>query len=247
MTIRAVLFDLGSTLWHIPEPPPVDQIRTETVKRIFGLLRSWGVEPDGGLRFLGRDIRLAVEAALTKAYEGDLIEPQYDALARDAAAAQGLELTPEQGAQLWETWNLGGPFFGRRLFSDAIDTLSALRDQGYQLGCVTNRSYGGPGFVDEVKEHGLAAFFAVTAVSCEFGYMKPHPKIYQHALDALQIEPQEAAMVGDSLRADVAGAQELGLTGIWRRRPDSREKVDGVKPDFVVDNLREIPQLSCFV
>lgn len=246
MTIRAVFFDLGSTLWHIPEPPPVEQIRTETVRRIFGLLRSWGVEPTGGLRFLGRDIRLAIDAGLRKAYAGDLVEPDYMGLARDAAAAQGVQLTDEQGEQLWETWNLGGPFFGRRLFSDAIETLSALREKGYRIGCVTNRSFGGSAFVEEVEETGLADFFEVTAVSCDFGYMKPHPKIYQHALDALHIEPREAAMVGDSLRADVAGAQELGMTAIWRRQPNSREQVNGVRPDFTVDTLREIPQLACF-
>ena len=53
-------------------------------------------------------------------------------------------------------------------------------------------------------------------------------------------------MVGDSLRADVAGAQELGMTAIWRRQPNSREQVNGVRPDFTVDTLREIPQLACF-
>ena len=246
MTIRAVFFDLGSTLWHMPQPPPVEQIRTETVSRIFGLLRSWDVEPTGGLRFLGRDIRLATEAALKEAYAGDLVEPHYMGLARDAAAAQGVDLTPEQGEQLWETWNLGGPFFGRRLFDDAIETLSALREKGYRIGCVTNRSYGGPTFVEEVEAHGLADFFEVTAVSCDFGYMKPHPKIYQHALDALDIEAGETAMVGDSLRADVEGAQALGMTGIWRRQPNSREQVNGVRPDFTVDRLSEIPQLACF-
>lgn len=246
MTIRAVFFDLGATLWHIPEPPPVEEVRTETVRRIFGLLRSWGVEPTGELRFLGRDIRLATEAALKEAYESDLVEPHYMGLARNAAAAQGLDLTPEQGEQLWETWNLGGPFFGRRLFSDAIETLSALRDRGYRIGCITNRSYGGPAFVEEVEDHGLADFFEVTAVSCDFGYMKPHPKIYEHALEALQVEPHEAAMVGDSLRADVEGAQELGMTAIWRRQPNPREQVNGVRPHFTIDRLREIPQLACF-
>ncbi len=63
MTKKAILFDLGNTLWHIPERPPVDQIRKETVRRIFGLLGSWGVEPEGELRFLGRDLRLGVGAA----------------------------------------------------------------------------------------------------------------------------------------------------------------------------------------
>ena len=246
MAIRAVLFDLGHTLWHIPEPPPVEAVRNETVRRILQQLRSWGIEPEERHRFLGRDIRLAVEAAVTGAYESDLREPDYAALARTVAAAKGLSLTREQGEDLWETWNLGGAFFGRRLFDDAIDTLATLRERGYRLGSVTNRSYAGPSFVAEVEEHGLVDLFEVIAVSCDLGYMKPHPEIFQHALDAMGIGPEETVMVGDSLFADVAGAQALGMTAIWRRRPDTREQVDGVRPDFVVDELRQIPQLPCF-
>ncbi len=246
MPLRAALFDLGETLWHIPEPPPVDTIRKETVRRISDLLRSWGIEPEGELFFLGRDIRLAVENALAEAYEGDLVDPHCPTIAREVAAEKGLDLTPEQGELLWEAWNLGGPFFGRQLFDDAIETLEALRDRGYRLGCVTNRTYGGPAFKAEVEEHGLAGFFDVMAISCHLGYMKPHPRIFGHALDALGVEPEETVMVGDSLRADVAGAQALGMIAVWRRLPNAAGNMDGVQPDFVVDELRQIPQLPCF-
>src|SRR3990167_7923066 len=102
MPIRAILFDLGNTLWHIPEPPPVQQIRHETVSRILGLLRSWDIEIEGQHRMLGRDI-------------GD-----------------------DRAEELWHTWNLGGDFFGRRLYDDTLDTLETLRTRGYRLGCVTN-------------------------------------------------------------------------------------------------------------
>lgn len=245
MPVRAVLFDLGDTLWHIPNPPPAEEVRRETVRRIFELLRSWGIDPEAeeGLFYLGRDIRLTVEAAVRTAWEGDLREPDYGELARRVAEEKGLALTAEQGRQLWETWNLGGAFFRRELFADAIETLETLQARGFRLGCVTNRSFGGPAFMREVEEHGLRRFFEVLAVSCDLGYMKPHPKIYHHALDALDLSPQETAMVGDSLRADVGGAQALGMTAVWRRRPGSQEAQDGVRPDFVVDELRELLSL----
>lgn len=246
MAIRAVLFDLGDTLWHIPDPPPREKIREETVRRIFSLLRSWEIEPEGELHFLGRDIRLTVDAAIRQAFEGDFLEPHSPTLVRQVAADKGLDLSLEQGEQLWEAWNLGGPFFGRRLFDDAIEMLESLRSAGYRIGCVTNRSFGGPAFVSEVEQHGLADFFEAMAVSCDLGYMKPHPKIFQHALDALAVAPEETAMVGDSLRADVAGAQALGMTAIWRPYHTRRGEVDGVEPNFTIDELREIPRLPCF-
>lgn len=246
MAIRAVLFDLGNTLWHIPEPPPVERIREETVRRIFGLLRSWGVEPEGGLRFLGRDIRLAITEADRRAYESDAVSPHFPTIVRQVASTKGLDLTPEQSQQLWETWNLEGSFFGRRLFDDAVETLRALRDRGYRLACVTNRPFGGPRFLAEVEESGLAELFDALSVSCDIGYMKPHPKIFQHALEALDVEPELAVMVGDSLRADVAGAQALGMTAVWRRYHGTVEQLDGIRPHFIVDELCELLELPVF-
>ena len=246
MPLRAVLFDLGDTLWHFPELPPVDTIRKETVQRISELLRSWDIEPEGERFFLGRDIRLALNEVEGAAYRGDLVSPNYTTLVQNVAASKGLDLSPEQSEQLWDTWNLGGAFLGRILFDDTIDMLETLRNQGYRLGCITNRSFGGPRFLEEVRELGILDFFEVMAISCDFGYMKPHPQIYEHALSTMKIAPDETAMVGDSLRADMEGAQALGITAIWRTRPNPREEIDGVVPDFTVDELREIPRLPCF-
>ncbi len=246
MPIRAVLFDLGDTLWHFPALPPVEAIRNETVRRISDLLQSWGIEPVSERRFLGRDIRLALAEADRAAYESDLVSPHYPTLAREVAARIGLDLSPEQGETLWDAWNLGGAFLGRQLYGDTIPMLAELQSRGYRLGAVTNRSFGGPRFMEELQELGLAGFFEVTSVSCDLGYMKPHPAIFQHALESMAVEPEETVMVGDSVRADVEGSKALGMTAVWRRHPESRDQVDGVTPDFVVDELREIPLLPCF-
>lgn len=247
MAIRAVLFDLGNTLWHIPEPPPVDKVRQETVGRISHLLRSWGIEPEGEFFFLGRDIRLAVGEADQRAYETDCVSPDYVEIVRRVAAGKGLDLTRERAELLWHTWNLPGAFFRRRLFDGALETLAALRDRGYRLGLVTNRQFGGPAFASEFEDHGLAPFFEASAVSCHVGYLKPHPRIFQHALESLRVKPHEAVMVGDDLRADVGGARALGITAVWLRPGEATEQLDGVQPDYVVDALREVPQLPCFL
>lgn len=236
MAIKAVLFDLGDTLWHFPELPPAMTIRTETMRRIGGLLESWGVPLEGDLRFLGREIRLGVEKADRAAYESDCVSPDFNEVVRQIGNGMGLDLTYAQGAQLWDAWNLGGLTLGRTMFDDAYRTLDWLRDRGIRIGCVTNRVFGGPRFVEELRELELDQYFEAVAVSCDLGYMKPHPKIFEHVLEEMRIDARATAMVGDSLRADVQASQALGMTAIWRvmRKkdpPHEAEQVGEVPPD----------------
>jgi len=275
MAIKTVLFDLGDTLWHFPKMPPPQEIRMETMGRIGGALAAWGVPLEGELRFLGREIRLGVEKADRAAYESDCVSPDFNAVVREIAAGMGLHISYEQAAQLWDAWNLGGLQLGRTMFDDAFPMLDWLRDHGVRIGCVTNRVFGGPRFDEELRELGLDRYFEAVAVSCDFGYMKPHPKIFEHVFDKMGVAPGETAMVGDSLRADVEAAQALGMVSIWRRLrkhdpPHEAEQVgevppqtsatraqtgralgdyadgEGVTPDFTIHALHEITGLPIF-
>ncbi len=253
--ITAVLFDLGDTLWHFPKMPPVDVIRSETVGRLSRLLESWGEQGTEARHFLGRDIRLAVEEETSRAFHGDCIDPGYAELCRRVAAGHDLKLTAEQGEELWEAWNLGGKFLGRTLFPDVLDTLRWLKGRGFRLGSVSNRGYGGPRFRQEMQELGLSELFEVVALSCDVGYMKPHPRIFECALEAMGLRPQETAMVGDNIRADVEGPKALGLTAIWCRptldepveaSADPLEVVGTVRPDDTIDRISELRDLPPF-
>ena len=59
--IKAVFFDLGDTVWHLPHMPPPETIRGETMRRVGGLVESWGHEMSADRRMIGRDIRYAIE------------------------------------------------------------------------------------------------------------------------------------------------------------------------------------------
>jgi HAD superfamily hydrolase (TIGR01549 family) len=257
MTVRAVLFDLGDTLWHFPEMPPFEIIRNETVRRVSDLLRSWGVPPDGELIFLGRDIRFAVERAVNEAYNSDCVSPHFPTIAKEVAGSKGVPIDDEMAVDLWHAWNLGGVFLGRTLFPEVLPTLEQLRQRGYRIGSVTNRALGGEPFREELEHHGLLDYFEVLSISCDLGYMKPHAAIFQHALEALDVAPEETVMVGDSLRADVAGAQALGMTAVWKPNHSSEED-DGpvtlpegqgpvvVVPDYTIDALDQLLGLPIF-
>jgi len=255
MPIEVVLFDLGDTLWHFPSMPPDEVVAAETRRRVFDLLKRWGFEVTPQRFTLAGDIRRAVEEETEWAFHSDCLDPGYPEICRRVAARHGLELTPEQGNELWEAWNLGGAFLGRTLFPDALDTLRWLKGQGYRLGAVTNRGYGGPRFRREMEDLGLVELFEVIVVSCHIGYMKPHPRIFEYALDRMGVGLGETVMVGDSLRADVQGAKALGMTAVWRRPPvgepveeteDKPEPEESIVPDYTIDTLSQLKSLPIF-
>ncbi len=234
--------------------PPPEVIRGETMKRITALLNRWGYDMSGDRRMIGRDIRLTIQEETGRAFHGDCVDPGYPEICRRIAAEHGMTITSEQGAELWNTWNLGGVFLGVTLFPDVLDTLRWLRDQDYRIGSVTNRGYSGPSFWEQMEALGLTEFFEHVVISCDVGYMKPHPRIFHTALELMSLEAEETAMVGDSLRADVEGARTLGMTSIWVRPPEG-EPVEAttdepeagpVVPDYAVDNIGDIPKLPLF-
>lgn len=252
MAIEVVFFDLGDTLWHFPKMPPPEVIRGETMKRVGALVASWGYDMrEGDRRMLGRDIRFAVEEETSRAFHGDCVDPGYPELCRRIAAGHGIDITPEQGAELWEAWNLGGLFLGRELFPDVLDTLRRLRDRGYRLASITNRGYSGPRFQEEMVELGLTELFEHVAVSCDVGYMKPHPRLFQYALEQMGAVAEDSVMVGDSLRADVEGAKTLGMVTVWRRPPageplePATDAPEGgpLTPDYIIDEIGELNDL----
>ncbi|MES1246922.1 MAG: HAD family hydrolase, partial [Actinomycetota bacterium] len=95
----------------------------------------------------------------------------------------------------------------------AIDTLHELRRRGIVLGLITNG--GRAGQRAKIERFALAAHFAYIGVEGEVGHGKPHRIAYERAPDALGVAASACWMVGDNLEWDVAGAQAVGIRGIW--------------------------------
>jgi FMN phosphatase YigB (HAD superfamily) len=250
--IRAVLFDLGDTLWDFPNMPPAEVRLARSAEKVEALLRSWNLCDGVDCAALARAIQEADWRQTTEAYHSHLRSPHFPTLVREAAADHGVRLSAEQALELWHASNVGGEFLGRRVFPDSVPTLRSLKARGYRLGTVTNRSLGGPPFMEELRRHGMADLFETFAISCDDGWLKPAPALYRKALAELDVRPEETVMVGDSLRADVAGAQALGMIAVWKRpsRPASEESVlpDGtpIRPDYVIDHPGELLHLPLF-
>ncbi|MBT5266495.1 MAG: HAD family hydrolase [Rhodospirillaceae bacterium] len=125
------------------------------------------------------------------------------------------------------------------LYPDAIETLTALRDEGVALALVTNGA--APIQRRKVERFALAPRFDHIQIEGEAGVGKPEPAAYRKALSALRAEPEETWMVGDNLEWEVAAPQRLGIHGIWRDPAGIGELPDThIKPDRVISRLLEL-------
>jgi len=126
------------------------------------------------------------------------------------------------------------------LYEDVPETLRALRARGVRLGLISNSHRPLESFQSHFELNGL---ISVTVSSSDHGYMKPHPAIFQAALDLMQVPASAAAMVGDSLAHDVAGAREVGMRGILLARGPVSEAAAIEAKDTGVEVIHSLTEL----
>ncbi len=97
------------------------------------------------------------------------------------------------------------------LYPETQRVLSCLRDQGFELGIVSN--FDSRVFA-VLRGLGIETFFDTVTISSLAQAAKPAPKIFEVALEKHAVDPEEAVHIGDSLRDDAEGALKAGLTGI---------------------------------
>lgn len=243
MPFRAILFDIGDTLWHAGGAPPAEEFRRLAAERAAAALAGHGVGEEAAAAY-ARAAWKAMESAMALARETTLIEPDYGAEAQGALLSLGLTVTRAAAADFLQAIYVSGAEGGKAAYADAVPTLAELRSRGFKLGIVTNRAFGGERFRADLREAGLDIGWDATAVSVEVGFLKPHPALFEAALARLGVAAEEALMVGNSLAEDIAGAQRLGMAAAWRR---STADAEGVVPDYVFDEVAEllaIPELA---
>jgi len=92
------------------------------------------------------------------------------------------------------------------LYDDVLPTLAELRRHRLSIGLVSNTSRDLEAFIGHF---GLDVDAWIS--SGRHGKVKPSPSIFRAVLDQLEVEPEAAAMIGDSPWDDVEGARALGM------------------------------------
>jgi putative hydrolase of the HAD superfamily len=128
------------------------------------------------------------------------------------------ELAGECATEIEQGWEISENF---ELYEDVFPVLEELRGAGLRLAVVSN---GIRDLTEFVAHHRLDVDAIVDSRS--HGRVKPHPTIFQSALDQLGVDAAEAVMVGDSLEDDVEGARALGMRAVLIDREDRHPEIE---------------------
>jgi len=121
------------------------------------------------------------------------------------------------------------------LIPGADEMIKTLKERGYKLALVAD----GPvaTFENNLGPYGLYDLFDVYAISETVGLVKPDSRIFSFALDQLNISKNkydQVVMVGNNLRRDIRGANNLGIISVWLDWAPRRSKIPA--------NSSEVPQ-----
>lgn len=95
-----------------------------------------------------------------------------------------------------------------KLVPGARSVIQGLREGGYLVGVVTNRSrpiYG------EARELDLDLDLDFFLTAGQMEAYKPDPRLFEGVLDLIQLPAEQVVYVGDNYHADVVGAANAGL------------------------------------
>lgn len=123
-----------------------------------------------------------------------------------------------------------------RLFPDTLPLLEQLGGR-FPLALITN---GSPCLQREkLAASGLAGFFRGVIISGDYGTAKPDPELFHAACRLLGCAPETTLMLGNSLEKDIAGAQAVGMPGVWLNR-EERKNESGISPRHEIASLDQL-------
>ena len=212
MNLRAVLFDVDFTLCR-----PGPELSAERYGRIAA---RHGITLDTARYDEAREA-----AALNLKRHPELLHDDtiWHRFTEEIFLGMGgpQEIASECATEIEQGWEVSENF---ELYEDALPVLEELRRADLRLGLVSNG-------IRDLREFVAHHRLDVDAIvgSRAHGFVKPHPTIFQAALEQLGVAAADTVMVGDSLEEDVEGARALGMRAILvdreKRHPDIEERL----------------------
>ena len=196
MPHHAILFDLDQTLLN----------RHDSLIQFcdWQATQQFGFDPVTTQRYINRFVALDADGAVWKDQVYAQLKPEFGI----TDSVQDLV-----ASYLNDFQNFCIPF------PKVPETIQQLHAQGYRLGLISNGRT--PFQQQNFHSLGLNGYFSSIVVSAAVGLRKPDPAIFLFACQQLELAPEQCIFIGDNERADIQGAQSVGMTAIRFDPPQS--------------------------
>lgn len=202
--IKHIFFDLDHTIWDF------DRNAQETLLELYEAYQLSNLGLKSATAFIEK--YTANNHSLWQQYH--LGEITKEKLRQDRFRNTFLELgvKPELVPQKFEEDYVRISPTKTYLFEGANKVLAYLQNK-YQLHIISN------GFKEttltKMDLSGLNPYFTNVIISEDVGINKPDRMIFEHAINKANAKIEESIMIGDSLEADIRGAQNFGMLAIF--------------------------------
>ncbi len=124
------------------------------------------------------------------------------------------------------------------LYSGVEESLDYLKQQGYILGCVTNKAEQFT--LPILKDLGILDYFGLVVSGDTLAKKKPDPLPLLHSAEFFNVNPKDCLMLGDSI-SDVAASRAAGFEVICMSYGYNHgEDIQDANPDLVIDSMVEL-------
>lgn len=242
MSFRAVLFDQGNTLIEYSLQGRWREFCLERLTEMYPRVcddsranitcADFAEKMRDGIRTKGTEI------------ERQGLSWYFTDRLRQALAEVGIAFGAAQLEQLVEWFYQ--PIRGcTKPYPETAEVLQKLKLQGLRLAVITNAPWDAPTYLvrGDLEHWEMTHYFDAFICSGEVPWRKPNPKFMFAAAEALCIEPEECLVVGDSLEADIAGAQSAGMLSAWVNRTGELLPPDAPQPDWEIRSLADLLEI----
>jgi HAD superfamily hydrolase (TIGR01662 family) len=243
MTLTGLIFDLGNTLLYTPHALSWAQTYDRMRGELLAYLLAAGYALDPGefhTRF----------AAHLRAYDeqrqADWVEYTTTYMLGAALAELGLPApTPEVAAQALAAYYRHSESLWQPV-PELHETLQRLKADGYQLALLSNA-----GDAENVQRlidgAALRGYFDPIIISAGVGLRKPNPAVFELVRAAWGVPASACVMIGDTLGADILGAQLAGMRNVWvtnhADHPANVAHRGNIVPEAEIPGLADLPRL----
>ena len=243
MSIRGLIFDVNGTLIDIH----TDEGMEEIYRAIAHFLTYQGIPIHRG-EVRDEYFRIMKEQRGASGEE----HPEFDAVAvwrefirlrlpdSDSVPASRLEQMPLFLAEMFR----GISRHRLALYPDVLSVLDDLRGW-FKLAVVSDGQSAWA--LPEMRAVGIASYFDPIIVSGDYGFRKPDTRLFQAALDGLELGPDEVIFVGNDMYHDIHGAQRLGMKSVFFSSNPGRKEMEGTEPDYIIYRFDELRQAIDFL